>query len=146
MIIKWPEVAKAGSVCSEVITSTDFYPTMLEMAGLASIPSQHADGLSLVGLLKGGKGLEREAIYWHSPHYHGSGNRPCGAIRSGDYKLIEWFEDGSVELYNLKEDIGEQNNLADKMPQKTSQLKKMLHDWRKKVDARMPVPNPDWKG
>ena len=146
MIIKWPGVAKAGSVCSETVTSTDFYPTMLEMAGLKPKPYQHVDGLSLAGLLKGKSRLQREVVYWHSPHYHGSGNRPCGAIRAGDYKLIEWFEDGKVELYNLKDDIGEQNNLVERMPEKTNQLKKMLHKWRKEVDARMPVPNPNWKG
>jgi arylsulfatase A-like enzyme len=146
MIIKWPGVTKGGSVYSEPVTSTDFYPTMLEMAGLKPKPKQHIDGVSLVALLKGKGRLKRKALYWHSPHYHGSGNRPCGAVRAGDYKLIEWFEDDSVELYNLKEDIGEQNNLAPKMPQKVTELRTMLHQWRKEVDARMPVPNPDWKG
>jgi arylsulfatase A-like enzyme len=145
MIVKWPGVVKAGSVCSEPVTSTDFYPTMLEMAGLKKRPGQHADGVSLVELLKGNGALDREAIYWHSPHYHGSGNRPCGAVRAGDYKLIEWFEDGSTELYNLRDDIAEKNDLAAKMPEKAAKLRKMLVDWRKEVDAQMPTPNPEWK-
>jgi arylsulfatase A-like enzyme len=146
MIIKWPGVTKGGAVCTEVVTSTDFYPTMLEMAGLKPRQQQHVDGLSLAGLLKGKGELKRDAVYWHSPHYHGSGNRPCGAVRAGDYKLIEWFEDGSFELYNLKDDLGEQNDLAPEMPQKVAVLKAMLHKWREEVDARMPAPNPNWKG
>jgi arylsulfatase A-like enzyme len=145
MIIKWPGVTEGGSVCSETVTSTDFYPTMLEMAGLSLNRSQHVDGLSLVGLLKSGEAPKRKAIYWHYPHYGNQGGRPGSAIRMGDYKLIEWFEDGRVELYNLKKDIGEQNNLAEKMPQKKTQLKKMLGRWRKEVGARMPTPNPNSK-
>ncbi|MHC4495918.1 MAG: sulfatase-like hydrolase/transferase, partial [Planctomycetota bacterium] len=106
MIIKWPGVVEAGSTCGEPVTSTDFYPTMLEMAGLPLKPRQHVDGVSLVSLLKQRGKPKRRAIYWHYPHYHGSGNKPSGAIRAGDYKLIEWYEDNSVELYNLKDDIG----------------------------------------
>jgi arylsulfatase A-like enzyme len=143
MIIKWPGVTKGGSVCSEPVTSTDFYPTMLEMAGLPLKQSQHIDGLTLVPLLKRKGKHGREAIFWHYPHYGNQGGSPSSAVRAGDYKLIEWFEDDTVELYNLKDDIGEQNNLADKMPRKAARLKKMLSLWRKKVSARMPTPNPN---
>ncbi len=142
MIIKWPGVIKKGSVCSEPVTSTDFYPTMLEMAGLPLRPKQHVDGVSLVPLLKGKGKLSREAIYWHYPHYHGSGNRPSGAIRAGDYKLIEWYENESVELYNLKTDIGEKHDMAKKMPEKANQLRRMLHRWRRQMNARMPTSEP----
>jgi len=142
MLIKWPGVAKSGSVCHEPVTSTDFYPTMLEMAGLPRRPGQHADGLSLVPLLKRTGTLRRDAIYWHYPHYHGSGNRPSGALRAGDYKLIEWYEDGHVELYNLKNDIGEQNDLANRMPLKAAELRRMLHAWRDEMNARMPEGEP----
>jgi len=145
MIIKWPGVTKGRSVCSEPVTSTDFYPTMLEMAGLPLKQSQHIDGLSLVPLLKRRGKQNREAIFWHYPHYGNQGGSPGSAVRAGDYKLIEWFEDGRVELYNLKKDISEQNNLIDKMPQKAAQLTKMLSRWRKEVDARMPTPNPNSK-
>jgi len=141
MIVWWPGVVKAGSVCREPVISTDFYPTMLEMAGLDPVPEQHMDGKSLVPLLHGGDSLNREAIYWHFPHYHGSGNRPSGAVRAGDYKLVEWFEDGRVELYNIREDIGEKNDLADAMPSKATELRDMLHTWRREVDARMPKPD-----
>ncbi|MHC4124238.1 MAG: sulfatase-like hydrolase/transferase [Planctomycetota bacterium] len=138
MIIKWPGVTRPGSTCSVPVTSTDFYPTMLEMANLPLKPEQHADGASLTGLLKGAKSLDREAIFWHYPHYHGSGSRPGGAIRAGDYKLIEFYEDNRVELYNLREDISEQNELSTKKPEKTAELSKKLHEWQKKVNAKMP--------
>jgi len=138
MIIKWPGVVRAGSTCSEPVTSTDFYPTMLQMADLPLKPEQHVDGVSLVPLLKGEDRLNRKAIYWHYPHYHGSGNRPSGAVRVGDYKLIEWYEDNSIELYNLKNDIGEKQNLASQMPEKAAELRQMLHTWRKQMNAKMP--------
>ena len=118
---------------------------MLEMAGLSLKPKQHIDGISLVPLLKGNKSLGRKAIFWHYPHYGNQGASPGGAVRVGDYKLIEFYEDNHLELYNLKEDIGEKNNLAEKMPDKTTELRKMLEAWRKDVDAQMPTPNPNYK-
>jgi arylsulfatase A-like enzyme len=144
MIVKWPGVVKPGGLSTEPVISTDFYPTMLEMAGLKLRPGRHTDGMSLIPLLKQRGELKREAIFWHFPHYHSSGNTPSGAVRCGDYKLIEWFENGSTELYNIKEDIGETRNLAETMPEKTEALRRMLIEWRKKINARMPRPNPDW--
>jgi arylsulfatase A-like enzyme len=142
MIIKWPGVVAAGGICSEPVISTDFYPTMLEMADLDLMPEQHVDGRSLVSLLKQTGSVGREAIFWHFPHYHGSGNRPSGAVRVGDYKLVEWFEDGRIELYNLNEDMREENDLAAAMPLKAEELKERLHRWRTSVDARMPEKDP----
>ncbi|MBN1123978.1 MAG: sulfatase [Sedimentisphaerales bacterium] len=144
MIVKWPDVTQPGSVCSVPVISTDFYPTILEMVGLPLLPEQHRDGMSLVPLLKSGCVLDRQAIYWHYPHYHGSGHRPSGAIRAGDWKLIEFFEDNTVELYNLRRDLSEQHNLAAALPDKVDGLKRMLNDWRKATGARMPRPNPDY--
>ncbi|MHC4528279.1 MAG: sulfatase, partial [Planctomycetota bacterium] len=141
MIIKWPGVVKPGSVCSEPVTSTDFYPTMLEMSSLPLIPDQHVDGLSLLPLLKNHGKLKRNAIYWHYPHYHGSGNRPSGAVRAGYYKLIEWYENNRFELYNLKDDISEKHDLSNEMPAKAAELREMLHTWRTTVNAQMPAPN-----
>ena len=140
MIVKWPGVVQAASICTEPVVSTDFYPTILEMAGLKARPGQHVDGVSIVALLKQRGGLEREAIYWHYPHYHGSNSRPSAAVRAGDFKLIEWYETRSVELYNLKEDIGETNDLAAQMPEKTTQLYRMLHRWLDNVGATVPRP------
>ncbi|MHC4867403.1 MAG: sulfatase [Planctomycetota bacterium] len=145
MIIKWPGVVKPGGVCSEPVTSTDFYPTMLDMTSLPLIPKQHIDGVSLLPLLKNQGKLKRNAIYWHYPHYHGSGNRPSGAIRAGHYKLIEWYENDRIELYNLKDDIGEKHDLSTEMPAKAAELRKMLHTWRRAVNAQMPAPNENGK-
>lgn len=144
-IIKWPGQTKPGSKCSFPVTSTDFYPTMLEMAGLPQKTKQHQDGKSLIPLLKGKKEIDRDAIYWHYPHYSNQGGKPGGAVRKGDWKLIEWYENNRLELYNLKEDIGEQNNLIKKYPDKAKKLQALLHQWRIEVDAQMPKPNPDYK-
>lgn len=143
MIIKWPSVTKPFSVCNVPVTSTDFYPTMLEMAGLSLRPRQHKDGVSLVPLLKG-KMLDRGAIYWHYPHYGNQGGSPGAAIREGDWKLIKWYEDGQLELYNLKGDIGEKNNLVDKHSDITERLHKRLKKWLREMDAKMPSPNPKY--
>jgi len=140
MIIKWPGVTKPGGVCREPVISTDFYPTMLEMAGLALRPEQHVDGLSLCGLLRGEGGLKRKAVYWHYPHYSNQGGKPGGVVRCGDYKLIEFYEDNHVELYNLASDIGEKQDISAAMPAKAAELKKMLHEWLDSVDANMPKP------
>ena len=145
--IYWPGVTKAGTTCAEPVISVDFYPTILEMAGAKGDPKHNAsvDGTSLVPLLKGVSGkLERDAIYWHYPHYHGGGATPYGAIRERDWKLIEFFEDMHVELYNLRDDQAETTDLAEKMPDKANELRQKLHAWRDRVGAQMPAPNPDY--
>ncbi len=146
MIVRAPGVTRPGATCDVPVTSTDFYPTMLELAGLPLQPKRHRDGLSIVSLLRGKKSLEREAIFWHYPHYHGSTWEPGAAVRAGDWKLIEFYEDDTVELYNLKNDLGERNDLSKKRPEKTTELLNLLHDWQKKVGAKMPRLNPDYKG
>ncbi len=138
LIVRWPGMVDAGSICVEPVLSTDFFPTMLEMARIGQRPNLHQDGVSLVPLLKQEGSLDREALYWHFPHYHGSGNRPSGAVRAGKFKLVEWFEDGQVELYNLREDIGESHDLSDEMPEMAAELSEMLRAWHRAVDARMP--------
>ena len=145
LIVKWPGVVKEGSICDETVCSVDFYPTILDMAGLKPQPQQTLDGVSIVPLLKQSGVLTRDALFWHYPHYSNQGGKPGGAIRKGDFKLIEFYEDSHVELYNLKEDISEMKNLAGKMPEKTTELKKLLADWRVSVGAQMPTPNPDYK-
>jgi len=140
MIVKWPGQGKAGIVCEEPIISPDFYPTILDMAGLPAQAHQHVDGVSFVPALKG-QAFERNAIYWHFPHYSNHGMQsPGGAIRLGDYKLLEYFENNTVQLFNLKEDLEEQNNLAMAQPEKTRELLVMLQAWRKEVSARMMLP------
>ena len=142
MVIHWPGVTKAGSVSNQVTISTDFYPTLLDMAGLPALPEQHVDGVSLVPVLKGKK-LNRGPVFWHYPHYGNQGGSPGSAVRDGDWKLIEWFEEGrGLELYNLKSDIGEQNNLAAKNPEKRKEMYALLQKWQKEVGANMPSKNP----
>ncbi len=145
LIIRAPGVTHAGSTSGEPVISTDFYPTMLELAGIAPMPNQHCDGLSLVPLLQGKRELPREALYWHYPHYHGSTWTPGATLRAGDWKLIEFYDKEKVELYNLKEDIHERNELSKSMPQRTKELTDQLHKWQKKIGAKMPKPNPDYK-
>ncbi|MBN1362100.1 MAG: sulfatase [Sedimentisphaerales bacterium] len=146
MIVRWPGVVKVRAVCHEPVISTDFYPTMLQIAGLPLKPRQHTDGVSLMGLLQGAGGLGRQAIYWHYPHYSNQGGAPGGAVRAGDFKLIEFYEDGRIELYNLRDDIGERHNLVAEMPEKAAELHQMLRAWRYEVGAAMPKPNPRYEG
>ena len=141
MVIRWPGVTEPGSVCSVPVVSTDFYPTILEMAGLPPRPKQHVDGLSLVPLLKDRKAPERDAIYWHYPHYGNQGSA-AGAIRAGDWKLIEWYEDGKLELFQLQDDIGETRDLAGENPEKVEALHAKLAAWREETGARMSSDNP----
>ncbi len=133
---------KAGSTSSIPVIGTDFYPTILELAGLSPKPDQHQDGVSLAPILKEGKDIAKRSLYWHYPHYHRT--KPYGAVRNGDWKLIEYFEDGRLELYNLNDDQSETKNLAAAMPEKAAQLLNQLRGWRKEVGAQMPTPNPNY--
>ncbi len=142
MIVKWPGVVRQGSTCEEPVISMDFYPTMLEMASIPFLPRQHMDGKSMVPLLEGTSTAEKRPLFWHYPHYGNQGGTPGAAVRLGDWKLIEFFEDGGVELYNLKQDVGEQNNLAETEPGKVLELVKLLHEWQQQVGARFPSKNP----
>lgn len=141
LIVAAPGVAKAGSVSATPVTSPDFYPTLLELAGLPVQPKQHQDGVSFAKSLRGEK-QARGPIYWHYPHYGNQGGAPCAAVRDGDWKLIEWYEDGSVELFNLAKDLSEKNNLSTSEPARTKALLEKLRAWRKEVGAKMPTPNP----
>lgn len=135
-LIKWPGKTLAGSVCHVPVISTDFYPTILEMSGLPQASQQHLDGLSLIPLLTQTGTIARKDLFWHYPHYSNQGGFPGGAIRSGDYKLIERFENGDVQLYNLQADVGERVNLAKHKPALTESMQKKLHNWYRKVNAK----------
>jgi arylsulfatase A-like enzyme len=146
MIIKWPPFTQGGSVCSEPVTSTDFYPTILEMADLKPRPEQHVDGVSLVPLLRGKGPPSRKALYWHFPHYSDQGGAPAAAIRQGEWKLIEFFEDNHLELYHLPGDIEEKNDLSRSFPEKAGELKELLQNWQKEQNAKFPKPKPGYLG
>jgi arylsulfatase A-like enzyme len=139
-IIRVPGVTQAGSTCDTPVISTDFYPTLLELAGLPLLPQQHLDGMSLLPLLKGGE-LARGPLFWHFPHYGNQGGAPGGAVRDGAWKLIEWYEDGRCELFDLRHDLGEKTNRAADNPDQVKQLRDKLATWRKTVQAVMPTPN-----
>ncbi len=147
LIFKWPGVTKPNSVCSTPVISTDFYPTLLTIAGCSQRPEQHLDGKDITPLLKGSRDIEREALFWFHPHYslwipH---IEPVTAVREGDWKLIHFMEHDKYELYNLKNDIAEKNNLIDDFPDKAGKMKKLLKDWKKSVNAIEPTINPTYK-
>jgi arylsulfatase A-like enzyme len=135
-IIRWPGVTTGRDSTDVPVISTDFYPTLLEMAGLPLRPEQHADGTSLVPVLRGDSSLGREALFWHYPHYSNQGGFPGGAIRRGEWKLIEGYEEGRVRLFNLERDLGERNNVAGRHPERVDRMRARLHEWYEEVDAR----------
>ncbi len=150
LTIRWPGKIEAGSTCETPVISVDFYPTFMEIAGIEKKRGKILDGKSILPLLKQNNPFERDAIYWHFPAYlqgrQGTfRTRPVGVIRSGHYKLLEFFEDGRLELYDLESDISEENDLSEEMPGKTEELYQKLREWRKQINA--PVPdkqNPEY--
>ncbi len=143
-IVCAPGVTAPGSTCDTPVISTDYYPTLLALAGLPLQPQQHLDGVSLLPLLQGGTLARGRPLFWHYPHYGNQGGAPHGVIRDGDWKLIEWFEDGALELYNIPQDIGERHNLAAAQPARVRELHAKLVAWRQEVHALMPTPNPNF--
>jgi arylsulfatase A-like enzyme len=142
MIIKWPGVTAPGSVSDAPVISTDFYPTMLDMAGLPLMEDQHVDGMSLEPLLRATGSVDRNVLYWHYPHYGNQGGSPGSAVRAGDWKLIQFFDGDRFELYDLANDIGETNDLAGAEPARVEELRAMLRVWHREVGALFPSPNP----
>ncbi len=139
LIVVWRGVIEPNSRCDVPVSSVDFYPTLLELAGVPRPAGQLLEGVSLVPLLKQSGTIDRDALYWHYPHYSNQGGKPGGAIRQGDFKLIEFYEEDRVEFYNIRDDLGEHHDLAARMPERAGQLRRKLHDWLKAVDAQMPV-------
>jgi arylsulfatase A-like enzyme len=140
LIVRWPKVVKPGGLCNKPTTNIDFYSTFLQLTGCKADRSQHLDGVSILPLLKNPKAeLGRDTFYWHYPleKPHFLGGRSAGAIRKGNFKLIEFFDTGQVELYNLADDISEQHNLALKLPAKVKKLQKLLAKWRNEVGAKI---------
>jgi arylsulfatase A-like enzyme len=143
LIARWPGTISAGATCEVPVIGTDFYPTILDLAGLGLRPDRHPDGISIAPLLKDPKAkVPRDMLCWHYPHYHRT--KPYGAIRMGGWKLIEFFEDGNLELFDLKSDPWEKNDLAKKHPERAAEMLGQLVAWRKSVGAQMPTPNPDY--
>jgi arylsulfatase A-like enzyme len=145
LIVHWPNMAPPGGECATPVISMDLYPTVLEMTGVAGVEGMSVDGLSLVPLLRQRGELPERALFWHYPHYQHyqqEGTTPYGAIRRGDYRLIEFYDDNRVVLYNLRTDVGERNNLPASATDVAESLREELHAWLRSVDAQMPTANP----
>ncbi|MBI3849482.1 MAG: sulfatase [Verrucomicrobia bacterium] len=143
LIIRWPGVTLADAICHEPVVSTDLFKTLLEITGMKTTDAPD-DGVSLMPLLRSPAAhSSRAALYFHYPHYYPT-TTPVSAVRAGEFKLLEFLEDNHVELYNLKTDLSEQNNLAASLPAQAEELRQQLHAWRKQVAAQMPQPNPNF--
>ncbi len=150
LIARWPNVIASGSIVEELVSSIDLFPTLVQVAGGVEKRGE-IDGVSLLPLLRGAATLDRDALFWHYPHYHGSGALPSSAVRKGRYKLLEWHEEriygleNRYELYDLTRDLGESNDLASSRPEKTRELATDLENWRTSVGAQMPQRNPAYR-
>ena len=139
-LVRWPSVIKPGSIVNTPVSSPDIFPTLLEVANVTRTPGQTLDGLSLVPVFRG-EGLQERPLFWHYPHYGNQGGAPAAAIRSGDWKLIWWFEDDRFELFNLAKDLGETTNLIAPESARAHALQLELQAWQKEVAAKMPSIN-----
>jgi arylsulfatase A-like enzyme len=147
LIVYWPGVTAGGGTCDVPVITMDLFSTILAITGQANAQPADCDGLSLVPLLKGTGALPDRSLFWHYPHYQHyqqGGTTPYGAIRRGDYRLIEFYDDNRVELYNVRDDIGEEHDLASQMPDLVNSLREELNAWRADVNAQIPTPNPDY--
>jgi arylsulfatase A-like enzyme len=144
LFVSYPPAIAAGSTSDVPAMSIDLLPTLADLCGLDLAKSPAWDGVSLAPVLKQSGSVQRESLYWHYPHYHPGGATPYAAIRAGDYRLVEFYEDGKVELYNLQDDVGEATDLAAAQPAKRDELLAKLRTWRKEVGAQMARPNPDY--
>lgn len=144
LIVRIPGMKKEGTIHDHVIISTDYYPTILELTGSRLRPEQHQDGVSFMPVLYGHEPSKRDAIYWHYPHYSNQGGRPSGAIRAGNYKLIQFYDTGEIELYDIQQDVSEQHNLALRESKIAKRLLNQLNNWRVSVDAAMPIKNKQY--
>lgn len=144
LIVRWPGTVTPNTVCPEPVSSIDYFPTLLEIARVPAPAGRTIDGVSFLPLLRGQRPTAREAFYWHYPHFSNQGGMPGGAVRQGDWKLIEFYHDRHWELYNLHDDPGETCDLASRMPERAARLRAMLDRWRQSVDAQPMRPNPDY--
>jgi arylsulfatase A-like enzyme len=141
LIVSWPGVTSPGSVCDVPVNGLDWYPTLLDVAGVKSKGTQPMDGVDIVGLLRNPQGQREGAMYWHYPlkKPHFLGGRSAGAMREGDWKFIEFFDTGELELYNLATDEGEQKNLAKEMPEKLAAMHEKIKAWRASTGVEVPA-------
>jgi len=143
LLVRWPGKVRAGATCDVPVVSMDLPRTILALSGAQPGAGEFCDGEDLAPVLADSRQeLRRDALFFHYPHYHDYGAKPAGAMRAGDWKLIEHYEDGALELFNLRDDPGETKNLVTENPAKVKQLHERFTAWRKDVKAKMPAPNP----
>ncbi|MCY1721523.1 sulfatase [Prolixibacteraceae bacterium Z1-6] len=141
LIISGPDITEPGKTVDQPAISMDYFTTVLNLAG---IEHQNNDGENLLPVLTSSGSLQRDELFWHYPHYHGSAWTPGSALRKGDWKLIVFYEDNRTELYNLATDPGEQTDIAEQNPEKVAELKAILDNKLADTNARFPIPNPDY--
>ncbi len=146
LVVSWPAAVKAGTTCIEPVSSIDFFPTICEAAGVDAPGDRIIDGVSIMPLLSRRGSLNRNAVYWHFPHYRGNDVVPYSIVRAGDWKLIKRYEGNTYELFDLGSDLSETTDLAEQMPEKVKELNAMLVAWLGNVGAKMPRPNPAYVG
>ena len=142
LIVRWPGRVRPGVVTATPVINTDLMPTLLELVGAAA--ASGLDGVSYARLLTGQGRAPTRPFFWHFPHYNNQGGRPGGAVRDGDWKLIEFYDDGHVELYNLARDPSETTDLTAREPRRAERMKAQLTDWRKAMGAQENKPNPNF--
>lgn len=143
LIVTWPGHISPGRTTDQVVTSPDFFPTLLDLAGLPPRPDLAIDGLNFVPVLTDPRvTLPERAIFWHYPHYSNQRGKPHGAVRAGRWKLVEWFEDSRLELFDLDHDPAEAQDVSAAHPERVRALQQKLHAWQKDVGAQLPTPNP----
>lgn len=142
LIVRWPGHIAPGQVSHEIVDSIDFFPTILDLAGVPQAGRPTVDGVSMAPVLTGTGTMPARPLFWHYPHYHIDGM--FGSVRDGDWKLIERFETGQRELYNLADDLSETRDLAASEPGQVDRLYRLMTAWRREVGAQMPTPNPDY--
>jgi arylsulfatase A-like enzyme len=140
LIVRWPGRVPAGRLIDTPVINTDWLPTLTEIGGANTPPN--LDGVSIAALLTGRGTPKARPFYWHFPHYTNQGSQPAGAIRVGDWKLIEHYEDGRAELFNVAKDVGETTDLSAREPRRVARLKRQLGDWLQRVGAQTNAPNP----
>jgi arylsulfatase A-like enzyme len=140
LVVVWPGVTKPGSIIATPVSSPDFFPTLLDAAGVNKPEGLHLDGVSLRQALDGS--ASGRALFWHYPHYGNQGGAPSAAIRRGDLKLIYWYEDQRIELFDLTKDLSETKNLAQEQTDKVKSMLAELNQWQQQVGAKFPINNP----
>jgi arylsulfatase A-like enzyme len=146
LLVSWPGHIAPGRTTDAIVTSPDFFPTLLALSGLPERPKLHVDGVSFAPtLLDPSVQAPERAIYWHYPHYSNQRGTPNGAVRQGRWKLVEWYEDGRTELFDLSTDISENDDVSGGHPEIVRELLGKLHAWRENVSARMPTQNPNYR-